>query len=567
MGVPEKITSAEDSGSYFGTKGSKKEVLVSDQIEPSRGRKRSYDSDDAGNDRKRKVPMLDTPLSSYSRVRQAELRIAVDESKDVTWGLQPADVSHNGNHKHELGLVGLGLQYVRIRDLLKIVINESLSKGGRPISVKTQDNDHGQIIELILRHDSGLVNKKIQWSVASEVPSTILVHEKYLAKVVSCVFQNAMKFTGDLACVSLHVAVDYKTHSLLITIRDTGPGIPESFQSRIFEPFSREDDSTTRQREGLGLGLLVAKGLSRNLGGDLTLLRTETEGPGRGSEFEIQIPVIPPQSSFFPKSQKMVSSPDENPHFRSVQYQPQHFQPYDSPPHSPTGRRAMPDSQMRFFEDLPVASKATEAVVYGKGLASRHPLTFLVAEDNSLNRKLLVSMLSKLGYNPKTQIYEACDGSDALNQATEAHERTIKGEDGDKGAIDVILMDLWMPHMDGYEAAERILRLYTRNESSRPLARRSISEPAKLVMAKPMVSSRDATDTPSYIPPTIMAVTADATNGAAEKAARAGMEGFMLKPFTLKDLERLVREGWGRRERLSGAMPPPTSNGFVRAAA
>ncbi|KAJ9651033.1 hypothetical protein H2201_009289, partial [Coniosporium apollinis] len=110
-------------------------------------------------------------------------------------------------------------------------------------------------------------------------------------------------------------------------------------------------------------------------------------------------------------------------------------------------------------------------------------------------------MLRKLGHNA---IYEAYDGADAVRQMT------IDRLDGKE--IDVVLMDLWMPFMDGYEAAERILS-----------------------MDKSINGNR-------YKKPTILAVTADVTDGALERTAKAGMKGFMTKPYKLLDLERLIVE-------------------------
>jgi CheY-like chemotaxis protein len=117
-----------------------------------------------------------------------------------------------------------------------------------------------------------------------------------------------------------------------------------------------------------------------------------------------------------------------------------------------------------------------------------------VAEDNKINRKLLVSMLSKFGYR---DIHEAHDGAEAVRQMTTR-----------KGNIDVVLMDLWMPLMDGYEATERILGM----------------DYGRMTM------------------PTVLAVTADVTDSALERAASVGMKGYMTKPFKLVDLQRLIME-------------------------
>ena len=107
------------------------------------------------------------------------------------------------------------------------------------------------------------------------------VDEKDLAKMISCVFQNALKFT-ESGLVHLQARFCQKRHCLIILVSDTGPGIPDHFKSRVFKPFAREDDSTTRQSEGLGLGLLVAKGLSRKIGGDLLLISSDTSGKHKG---------------------------------------------------------------------------------------------------------------------------------------------------------------------------------------------------------------------------------------------------------------------------------------------
>jgi len=79
---------------------------------------------------------------------------------------------------------------------------------------------------------------------------------------------------------------------------------------------------------------------------------------------------------------------------------------------------------------------------FDRELAKTHPLTFLVAEDNIINRKLLVNMLKKLGYDPETQIYEAYDGADAVAQIQTASQVSPPDGARKKGPVDVILMDL-----------------------------------------------------------------------------------------------------------------------------
>lgn len=191
----------------------------------------------------------------------------------------------------------------------------------------------------------------------------------------------------------------------------------------------------------------------------------------------------------------------------------------------------MPQQQMMAPPQPSLTRKVSKVSdqTYTKNLASTHPLTFLVAEDNNISRKILVNMLTKLGYDSKSQIYEAADGSEAVKQVAAAI--------ASPNPIELIVMDLWMPSMDGYEASERILGMYGQHRSQ-SASRRSFSEPDGLSMAKAGTLGQ---------PPTIFAVTADATDGAANRATKAGMEGFMVKPFKIRDLEKLIRDGWARR--------------------
>lgn len=312
-----------------------------------------------------------------------------------------------------------------------------------------------------------------------------------------------------------------------------GPGIPAQFLPNLFKPFSREDHSITRQQEGLGLGLLVAKGLSRKLGGDLACIRAETKGPNHGTEFEMRIPInvgdavsrpstprpgspalttasrISAEKDGLPnldrdrRDTRKTNSPAPNSLYGlkkadkvretpSVRTSPASM--LTSPSYSsPTLQRTStsPTTTRR-----PSIRKAT----FDRELALKHPLTFLVAEDNKINRSLLVNMLTKLGYS-RSSIYEAHDGAEAVRQTSAVWAQGKK--------IDAILMDLWMPNLDGYGACEKILDMHQMNS-------------------------------PGRLAPIILAVTADATGGAMDRAVQAGMKGFMTKPYKLLDLEKLI---------------------------
>ncbi|KAL6242256.1 hypothetical protein RBB50_010804 [Rhinocladiella similis] len=426
-----------------------------------------------------------------------------------------------------------GLKNCKIRELVPMVIHESLRVGGRPDSAIGEPIDHGERIAVRSRCSNGDVSlKTIEWTVAEDVPETLLADERDLAKLVSAVFLNAVKFT-EAGFITIAVRLSSNQRYLSMSVKDTGDGIPEDFQPELFKPFSREDDSLTRSKEGLGLGLLVAKGLARRLGGDITLVRSEVSGPCRGSEFEIKIPMDPGDSS------SRVSTPrSKTPEFLKNQSRPatilptpdrysgrqsEHLNGQSKSPVTSNGFTLMPVP--KFTDHNAAASSPRKKSVaprlplqtesYDRNLAQKHPLTFLVAEDNKINRKLLVNMLGKLGYK---DVHEAFDGKEAVRIMRELQDLAKKSRPSAnhrKKSVDVILMDLWMPEMDGYEATEHILAMFQN------------PDPSKLDAASA---------------PIVLAVSADVTDEAINRATRTGMEGFMTKPYKLMDLQKLIVE-------------------------
>lgn len=374
-----------------------------------------------------------------------------------------------------------------------------------------------------------------------------IVDERDLLKLVSCIFMNAVKFTEE-GRISLTATLTPKGKYIVISVVDTGPGIPQAFQPYLFKAFSREDDSLTRQKEGLGLGLMVAKGLARRIGGDLRCVRTDTDGPRRGSEFELRIPlsytdpdsratsptrtptpVLLPTSGSAAKSRaRRTSSIDHRRKPRS------HHTPTASKTTEPFQFKAttspLSPSSFSRHNSLSQQAQATpsrrastkKSPSFDRHLAKKHPLTFLVAEDNKINRKLLVNMLGKLGY---TGVHEAYDGADAVRQMS--IDRIARGEK----PIDVVLMDLWMPNMDGYEATQRIFAL-EKEQGGRGSSRFEEEDD----------DDDGRTRRKQARGVTVLAVSADVTDTALEKAREVGMEGFMTKPYKLLDLERLVLE-------------------------
>ena len=363
-----------------------------------------------------------------------------------------------------------------------------------------------------------------------------------MTKLISCVFLNAVKFT-DCGQISLQATLVQNSRLLSVKIIDTGPGIPPTFMPNLFKAFSREDDSLTRQKEGLGLGLLVAKGLARKLRGDLTCTRSDTAGPRRGSEFELRVPISVSDTSSKPSTPAITPAPT---HVSADE--PSGSSPRGRQPSTMQRRRAShnkgasaaaqktPDPSTLVKASSPLVRSSLSrrnslsheqsstkrrgstrrAGNFDRNLSKKYPLTFLVAEDNMINRKLLVNMLAKFGY---TDVHEAYDGADAVRQMS--IDRPARREK----PIDVVLMDLWMPQMDGYEATKRILAM---EKEKRKRGIRSESDDDRTRRK------------PNHV--MILAVSADVTDSAVEKAHEVGMAGFLTKPYKLMDLERLIIE-------------------------
>ncbi len=265
--------------------------------------------------------------------------------------------------------------------------------------------------------------------VAEDVPSLVRGDVHRLRQVLTNLLANAIKFT-ERGGVTLDVALESQASgngAIRFTVTDTGIGMREDQVSGLFSPFAQADASTTRKYGGTGLGLAICKQLVEMMGGTIGVHSRAGEGSTFWFTvvFDVALPTAP----------QVLAGPE----YRSS------MQPREAKAINLTAR-------------------------------------ILVAEDNSVNRDVILAQLQKLGLKASAVV----NGEEVI--AALQHEK-----------YDLILMDCEMPVMDGFEAVRRI--------------RLSVHA-----------------GTP------IIAVTADAMASDKAKCLREGMNDYLSKPVELRAL-------------------------------
>jgi CheY-like chemotaxis protein len=105
--------------------------------------------------------------------------------------------------------------------------------------------------------------------------------------VIWNLLSNAVKFTPKRGHVIVSCTID--ASRVIVSVRDTGRGIPPEFVEHVFEPFRQMDQSSTRTHAGLGLGLAIARSLVELHGGTIEAV---SEGLDRGATFTVTLPVL-----------------------------------------------------------------------------------------------------------------------------------------------------------------------------------------------------------------------------------------------------------------------------------
>jgi signal transduction histidine kinase/DNA-binding response OmpR family regulator len=447
-------------------------------------------------------------------------------------------------------------------EALLTIINDILDfskiEAGR-MDIEAQPFDLRDCVESALDLVSNRAAEKhldIAYLFEGEVPSAIQGDVTRLRQILLNLLSNAVKFTEQGEVV---LTVTMKGEQLEFAVRDTGIGLDEKAQTRLFQSFSQADSSTTRKYGGTGLGLAISKKLAELMGGTMWV---ESAGPGHGSTFHFTIrgeradlphgtrrDFVGAQPALQGKRILVVDDNATNRRILALQAAKWGMAVHDTGApeqalevlmrdsfdlaildmHMPdmdgatlaarmreaghslplvlfsslgrkeasdglfVARLAKPLRQSQFFDTL-VTLLAQDAAPrrvtsppkprIDAEMASRHSLRILVAEDNVVNQKLALRLLQQMGYR-----------ADLASNGVEAIECVARQ------TYDVVLMDVQMPEMDGFEASRQI-----------------------------------TTRWPAGQRPRIIAMTANAMQGDRELCLAAGMDDYVSKPIRVDEL-------------------------------
>jgi signal transduction histidine kinase/HAMP domain-containing protein/AmiR/NasT family two-component response regulator len=262
------------------------------------------------------------------------------------------------------------------------------------------------------------------------LPATIVTDPHRLRQVLMNLLSNAFKFTelGEVALRFEFGRAGWNRENerlsradavLAISVRDTGIGIKRELQAAMFEAFAQADGSTAREYGGTGLGLSISRNLVALLGGEITL----QSQPAIGSTFTVYLPIESFESA-------NGASPPALLHARGplAELTPNGGSARSST--EPAGSNGIAAPEQDGSRELGVA-------FYGGAAAGTK---VLIVDDDFRNIFALTALLER----GKISVVSAESGDEAL---------TLLDEDGD---VDIVLLDIMMPVMNGYETMAAI---------------------------------------------------------------------------------------------------------------
>ena len=281
---------------------------------------------------------------------------------------------------------------------------------------------------------------------------------------------NAIKFTPDGGHISFTLTEKpmkrRQTGCFEFIFEDNGIGMSQEVQDIIFEPFFRADDKRTSKIQGTGLGLAITKNIVTMMDGNITV----KSAPGKGSRFTITL---------FLKLQDVADTSTEDLTDLPVLL-------VDDDPNCC-------ESTVQMLNDIGMCGEAATSIAPQS--RNRFPgKRVLIVEDNALNMEIAVELVSMTDVTIET----AENGKIAVEMVANAPENYY----------DLILMDIQMPALDGYEATAQIRALDKEYIHSLP----------------------------------IVAMTANAFAEDMIAAHKAGMDDYIAKPFDVKQLVTVMEK-------------------------
>ncbi|MGQ0535305.1 MAG: sensor histidine kinase [Methanobacteriota archaeon] len=144
------------------------------------------------------------------------------------------------------------------------------------------------VAEVVEGFHAAAERARIRLDFAPGRDATVLADPGRFHQVVANLVGNAVKFTPKGGTVRIEAGAD--TTVALVRVSDTGPGLSRDQMARLFRPFSRVHERGPDGPPGSGLGLYIAQGIVERHGGRI---RAESDGPGRGATFTIELPLVP----------------------------------------------------------------------------------------------------------------------------------------------------------------------------------------------------------------------------------------------------------------------------------
>ena len=317
----------------------------------------------------------------------------------------------------------------RLSHLVNDILDFSKMKN-QNLKLHTSGLELHSLTDVVLTVSTPLIGDKpivLKNNVVNTLP-LVNADENRVEQILYNLIGNAIKFTeqGEVSVDAVQSG-----NAIEISVTDTGIGIASNKLSIIFNSFEQLQGSSSRQQSGTGLGLAVTKQLVELHGGTITVTSTENEG----SCFTFTLPINADQITDVTNVAKSTNQQNLN--------RLQHL-----------------DSEIEYV------SVSEQEFIENKEATIEHKnFHILVVDDDPINRQVLLNHLNLLGY----QLSEASSGNQALAMIEQANEEQIQEESLTNTLVktrpfDLILLDVMMPQMSGYEVCKTLRKSYTVNE-------------------------------------------------------------------------------------------------------